>query len=80
MAEQKITDMSFEESLKELEEIVRTLETGGLDLEKSIKNYERGTSLKNNCESKLNEAKLKVEKITSQDQNGNVNTEPFPQS
>ncbi len=66
MAENKFPDiekMSFEQALKELEGIVRKLETGQQELEKSIEEYERGAALKSYCEKKLHEAKLKVEKI-----------------
>jgi exodeoxyribonuclease VII small subunit len=55
--------MSFEEALKELELIVKTLETGQGTLEGAIEHYERGNSLKAHCEAKLREARLKVDKI-----------------
>ncbi|MEE9545790.1 MAG: exodeoxyribonuclease VII small subunit [Rhodospirillales bacterium] len=58
-----IAKMSFEEALSELEDIVRRLEGGKDDLEKSIKAYLRGADLKNHCEAKLQEAKSRVEKI-----------------
>lgn len=56
--------MTFEESLVELEEIVRNLESGKSPLDQSISAYERGTALKKHCETKLQEAQLKIEKIT----------------
>lgn len=59
-----IKKLSFEAALQELETIVSELETGDVDLEKSIKVYERGTALKAHCEAKLREAEMKVEKIT----------------
>jgi len=59
-----IKKLSFEAALQELETIVSELETGEVDLEKSIKVYERGTALKAHCEDKLREAEMKVEKIT----------------
>lgn len=62
-----IKEMSFEQSLKELEEIVRSLEEGGGELDKSIESYTRGTALQKNCEKRLAEAKLKVEKIIAND-------------
>jgi len=67
---------SFEESLKELEQIVRRMESGGQDLYRSIADYERGMALKSLCEKRLNEAKLKVEKIVKA-QDGKIKTEPF---
>ncbi len=59
-----IKKLSFEAALQELETIVSELEAGDVDLEKSIKVYERGTALKAHCETKLREAEMKVEEIT----------------
>lgn len=56
--------MSFEEALAELEAIVGALESGKAPLEQSIQSYERGIALKKHCESKLAEAREKIEKIT----------------
>jgi len=47
----------FEELLKELEEIVRELESGNLTLEDSIKKYQRGMELSALCKEKLLSAK-----------------------
>ncbi|MGH6915795.1 MAG: exodeoxyribonuclease VII small subunit, partial [Geminicoccales bacterium] len=59
--------MSFEQALGELERIVQDLERGQLELEAAIKAYERGTRLKEHCQRKLQEAHLRVEKITLRD-------------
>lgn len=77
MAETKtkpVDKMTFEESLAELEVIVRQLEAGDVDLEKSIAIYERGAALKAHCETRLKSAELKVEQIV-QGTNGPA-TEP----
>jgi exodeoxyribonuclease VII small subunit len=58
-----ISSLSFEQALAELEKIVRKLESGQGDLESSIADYTRGTQLKEYCEKKLAEAKLRVDKI-----------------
>ena len=58
-----IRRMSFEKALEELEEIVRSLEGGEIDLEDSISTYTRGTMLKRHCEAKLTAAREKVEQI-----------------
>lgn len=58
-----ISTLSFEAALQELETIVRQLETGDVELEKSIEIYERGAALRAHCEAKLKDAELKVEKI-----------------
>lgn len=68
---------SFEEGLKELEQIVRRMESGGQELEKAIADYERGMALKTLCEKRLQEAKLKVEKVVKANADGSVATEPF---
>lgn len=69
-----IETMSFEAALAELEGIVQQLESGDVELEKSIAIYERGAALKAHCETKLREAELKVEKIVLDD-NGRISTE-----
>jgi len=58
-----IPAMSFEQALKQLEEIVQRLEKGQVDLEDSIAIYERGTALKAHCEAKLRDAEARIEKI-----------------
>ncbi|MGN6670447.1 MAG: exodeoxyribonuclease VII small subunit [Candidatus Nucleicultricaceae bacterium] len=59
--------LSFEASLKELEEVVKKLESGQTTLEDAITLYERGSLLKQRCESILNEARLKIEQIVVKD-------------
>jgi exodeoxyribonuclease VII small subunit len=58
-----IKDMSFEQALKELEGIVDRLEKGDVELEASIRIYERGEALKVHCDTLLRKAEAKVEKI-----------------
>jgi exodeoxyribonuclease VII small subunit len=71
-----IAGLSFEAAAKELETIVRALESGNADLDKAIADYERGNALKEHCLKKLNEAKLKVEQITMK-ADGSIGTTPF---
>ncbi|MFM2356315.1 MAG: hypothetical protein RLZZ528_2051 [Pseudomonadota bacterium] len=59
-----IAAMTFEEAMKALEDVVRQLESGSVELEKSIALYERGAALKAHCEAKLKAAEEKVAKIT----------------
>lgn len=59
-----LSTLSFEEAMKQLEEVVRALESGNVELEKSIALYEEGAKLKAHCERKLKEAEEKVAKIT----------------
>ncbi len=58
-----VSALTFEQALAELEEIVRQLESGDVELERSIAIYERGAALKAHCEKKLHDAQLRVEKI-----------------
>ena len=59
-----VDELSFEQSLKELEEIVSRLEQGNVELERSISIYERGEALRRHCDELLKGAEAKVEKIT----------------
>ena len=58
-----INKLSFENALAELEEIVDSLESGSVDLERSIEYYTRGSMLKLHCQKKLDEAVLKLEEM-----------------
>ncbi len=58
-----VAGLSFEQALKELESIVSTLESGQAPLEESISFYERGAALKAHCEARLEQARMRVEKI-----------------
>lgn len=71
-----IAAMSFEQALKELETIVRKLEAGQGELESSIADYARGTALKDHCQKKLADARMKVEKIM-QAADGSVTAQAF---
>ena len=56
--------LSFEKALEELEDIINSLESGDISLEKSIATYTKANNLRIHCSNKLKEAKLKIEKIT----------------
>ena len=56
-------ELSFEESLKKLEDIVEHLESGDIDLEKSVELYEKGMNLKKICEEKLKKVENQIKKI-----------------
>lgn len=53
-------EMRFDEALAELEEIVRALESGDLELEESMERYERGTVLLGMCRERLAAAQQRV--------------------
>lgn len=54
---------SFEESLRELEGLIKALEGGQLTLEEAIGAYERGFALRESCWNKLQGAKAKIETL-----------------
>ncbi|GAA6147268.1 exodeoxyribonuclease VII small subunit [Pseudooceanicola nitratireducens] len=66
-----VEEMSFEDAMRELEQVVGQLERGDVPLEDSIKLYERGAALKKRCEDRLKAAEEKVEAITA-DASGNA--------
>lgn len=68
--------LSFEAALRELEGIVKRMETGEAELEQAIGDYARGMALKTHCEAKLKDARMQVEKIV-QGEGGAKATEPF---
>ena len=55
--------MSFETALRALEEVVRRLESGDVPLDESITLYERGEALRRHCQSRLDAAQARIEKI-----------------
>ena len=59
-----VEEMSFEQAMRALEQVVGQLERGDVALEESITLYERGAALKKRCEQKLKEAEEKVTAIT----------------
>ena len=76
MSDKAVKDMSFEEAMKALEEVVNRLEGGDVPLEDSIKLYERGAELKAHCQTKLAEAEEKVAAITLDGDGKPVGTTP----
>ena len=58
-----LENLSFEESLKKLQNIVDQLDSGEIDLEKSVELYENGMKLKKICEEKLKKVELQIKKI-----------------
>ena len=59
-------EKTFEENLSELENIVKELEQGNIDLEKSIDKYTEAMKLVKVCSGKLNNATEKVNKILTE--------------
>ena len=61
--EQEQKNMTFEESLQRLEEIVRQMEQGNVSLQESLKLFEEGSKLARQCGSLLDESELKVVRL-----------------
>lgn len=66
MAKKKLENLSFEESLNELDTIVQSLEQGDLNLEESMALFERGLTLSKLSQNKLITAEQKVKILLEQ--------------
>ena len=70
MAEQKkVEELTYKEASQELERIIRSLESGDMELEDSLESYTRGVELLKSLRSRLSEAEQKVS-ILLQDVDG----------
>lgn len=61
--EEEVQKMTFEESIATLESLVKDLENGGIDLDKSIEIYEKAVILRNHCRKILDDSERRIEKI-----------------
>ena len=61
-------DISFEEALANLEEIVHRMESGDAPLDSLVQNYEKGVKLLKICRDKIEGAEMKIKEAqTSSD-------------
>ena len=67
MTNDVLEKLSFEEAMRELEKLVDSLDKGEVSLDEAIAAYDRGAQLKDYCQKKLQEAKMKIETIQSSD-------------
>jgi exodeoxyribonuclease VII small subunit len=67
---------TFEQAMKQLEQIVQDLESGDMPLEKSIRKFEEGIQLSKFCSQKLDETEKRIT-ILIQDPSGTVSEMPF---
>ena len=58
--------MKFEDNLKQLEELVRKMESGELKLDEMIDSFEKGRKLVETCQKDLESIRLRIEKVTSE--------------
>lgn len=66
---------NFEKALAELEALVERLEHGDLSLEESLKAFEAGVRLTQECQQALTQARQRVQLLTAQD--GAMHAEAF---
>ena len=72
-----IENLSFEDALRALEDVVRRLESGDVALEDSITLYERGEELRKHCQKRLDAAQARIEKIVAGPDGTPAGTQPF---
>lgn len=76
MPEDDVSQLSFEDALTELDQIVRGLEGGTLKLDAAVQAFERGVRLRRHCEAKLAEVEARVEALV-QRSDGSLTTRPL---
>jgi exodeoxyribonuclease VII small subunit len=69
--------MTFEDALRSLEEVVRSLESGEVPLDATISLYERGEALRKHCQKRLDAAQTRIERIVAGPDGQAVATEQF---
>ena len=67
---------TFEQAIKQLEQIVQDLESGDMPLEKAIKTFEEGIQLSKLCSEKLDETEKRIT-ILMQGSDGELSEAPF---
>ena len=72
-----LADLSFEDAVKRLSEIVQKLERGDLPLEESLRLFEEGVGLSRASQDKLDSAQKRVEELLGVDREGRPRTAPF---
>jgi exodeoxyribonuclease VII small subunit len=75
MTKKQVKDLSFEQAMQEFESVVKELESGEGGLDGAIAKYEYGVELKTYLNKKLEQAKLKIDKIVDKD--GKTELESF---
>ena len=78
MSNNDLEKLTFEKAMKELEELVDSLDKGDVSLDEAIAAYDRGSQLKDYCEKKLQEAKMKVDTIQASDNTDTITEKLSP--
>jgi len=77
VSETDFSQLSFEQALVALEEVVQQLESGSVPLDQSITLYERGEKLRKLCQARLDDAQARIEKIVTDANGAASSTVPF---
>jgi exodeoxyribonuclease VII small subunit len=77
MSDSPPENLNFEQSLTELDQIVRDLEDGQLGLEDALARYEAGVGLLKRCYAQLRQAEQRILQLTGVDAEGQPVTQPF---
>ncbi|MBT3636511.1 MAG: exodeoxyribonuclease VII small subunit [Opitutae bacterium] len=72
------TEVSFEDALSQLEDVIHRMETGESPLESLVENYQSGVRLLKLCRSKIELAEMKVKEVTDKD--GKLESRDFTQA
>ncbi|WP_230280981.1 MULTISPECIES: exodeoxyribonuclease VII small subunit [unclassified Croceicoccus] len=75
-----ISQMSYEQALAALEDVVRRLEGGEAALDESIALYERGEALRKHCQARLDAAQARIEAIVADAEGRATGTRPFDEA
>ncbi len=65
-SKQQDNEFNFETALEELDTLVEAMEQGDLELEESLKHFEKGIALTRRCQSELQNAEQKVQILIQQ--------------
>lgn len=74
-----VDELSFDEALLELQQTIAALEAGGQPLERTLALHERGTALRERCETLLRSAELRMQQLVARP-GGAVEAEPLRQA
>lgn len=77
MSQSPTEELSFEQSLAELDRVVRDLEDGQLGLEDALARYEAGVGLLKRCYGQLRQAEQRILLVTGTDADGRPLIQPF---
>jgi len=77
MSDKAQEPVSFEQAVKDLEQIVRALEDGETTLEEALDQYEKGVVLLKQCYGQLRQAEQRIQALTGETADGQPVTQRF---